>query len=284
MRHIFPGFLALSFMLPAHAGDTDVVARMGDNSLSLGDARQIAEQMQPQVLDIQGLERMIRTELIRRSVASEARKQAFDKKPEVAVQMDRAAEQALVSAYMNIIARPPADYPSDVDLKQAYESNKAAFTTPLQYRVSQIYVSGTDAKAAKLADELYRQATGKKADFAEIARKSSQHQTSAGSGGDMGWLTEKDLVPAIRASLEGLKAGETGKPVATSEGFHILKLMDRKEPELMALDKVRPSLVQTLRLRRAKEIESAYLETLLARSPVAVNGIALSELERNKKR
>jgi len=140
------------------------------------------------------------------------------------------------------------------------------------------------AAIGRQAEELHRQATRRGADFAEIARKSSQHKASADKGGDMGWLAEGDLLPAIRAALAGLKRGEVAAPVAGSEGFHIVRLAERKEAEPLSLDKVRPSLVQQLRLRRAQELEAAYLDELLAKSPVAVNGILLGELVRDAKR
>jgi len=282
-RTLISGLMALAAMPSVHAAETDVVARMGDITLSLAEARQIAGQLPAEARTPQGMDRLVRTEIMRKSVAAEARRLGIDRKPEVAALMERAAEQALVTAHMNGIARPPADYPAEDLLNQAYEANKAAFTTPPQYRVSQIYVAGTDAKAARQADELHRQATRKNADFADIARKSSQHKASADKGGDMGWLTEKDLVPAIRQALADLKKGEVGKPVAGSEGYHILRLQERKAAELLPFDKVKPALIQNLRLRKAQEIESAYLEALLSKSPVAVNGIALSELGQARK-
>lgn len=276
--------LALPLALPAQARDTDQVARMGGSSLSLAEVRQLAESLPAEARSPQALERLARTEVMRKHVASEARRQGFERKPEVAALMERAAEQVLVTSYMNSLARPPADYPGDDLVRQAYENNKAAFSTPAQYRVSQIYVAGTDAKTARQAEELHRQATRKGADFAEIARKSSQHKASADKGGDMGWLAEGDLLPAIRAALAGMKKGEVAAPVAGGEGFHIVRLADRKEAEPLSLDKVRPTLVQQLRLRKAQELEAAYLDGLLAKSPVAVNGILLGELVKDAKR
>jgi peptidylprolyl isomerase len=276
--------LALPLALPAQARDTDQVARMGGSSLSLAEVRQLAESLPAEARSPQALERLARTEVIRKHVAGEARRQGFERKPEVAALMERAAEQVLVTAYMNSLARPPADYPGDDLVRQAYENNKAAFSRPAQYRVSQIYVVGTDAKAARQAEELHRQATRKGADFAEIARKSSQHKASADKGGDMGWLAEGDLLPAIRAALGGMKKGEVAAPVAGGEGFHIVRLADRKDAEPLSLDQVKPTLVQQLRLRKAQELEAAYLEGLLAKSPLAVNGILLGELAKGAQR
>lgn len=271
----FISFFASSLSL---AADGDVVARMGDISLTVREARQLAEQNPQQAASAADLQRLLRTELVRRGVGAEARKQHFDKRPEVAARMEQAAEQALVTAYVNSIARPPHDFPSEQQLREAYDANKDAFKTVRQYRVSQIYVAGTDAKARKEAEDLYKQATRKRADFAAIARKSSQHAQSAAQGGDIGWVSERGLVPSIFKALQAMKRGEVNEPVLGLEGYHILQLEEIKEPEILPLEKVKNVLANNMRLRKAKEVEAAYLDGLLARSPIAVNEIALGEL------
>ncbi len=262
----------------AAAADPDIVARMGAVSLSEADVRAISQANPADARSAPALEKRLRTEIIRRGIAAEARRQSFDKKPEIAARMLQAADQALVASYMNGIAQPPADYPSAELLKQAYDANKDALMTPRQYRISQIYVAGTDEKARKLADEIVKAARRKGADFAALARKSSQHAASAGKGGDMGWLAETDLAPAFRQALQGLSKGDIAAAAAGAEGWHILKLVERKEAELQPFEKVRDSLARNLRLRKAAEIEQAYLEAMLARTPVSVNGIALEGL------
>jgi peptidylprolyl isomerase len=279
-RSLLALMVIIPIALPIQAGDTDVVAQMGETSLSLSEFRKLTDRNSLVDPNPQERAKMIRAEIIRKAISGEARRQSFEKRPEVAAVMDRAAEQALVTAYMNSISRPPTDYPSEDQIKQAYEANKKVFTTQPQYHVNQIYIAGTDAKAAKQADDLYRQATRKKADFAEIARQFSQHKPSAEKGGDMGWLSDKELVPAVREALGGLGKGEIGKPVVGNQGYHILRLDERKASELLPLDKVRPSLIQSLRLRKAQEIEAAYLDAMLAKTPIAVNEIALGRLDK----
>lgn len=276
-------YLLSLISLSALAADGDIVARMGEHGLTLAEVRQLAETLPAEARTATSLEKLVRTEVVRRAVAAEARRQGHDKKPEVAARMEQAARQALVSAYLNSIARPPADYPPEKLLREAYEANKEAFTTPRQYRLSQIYVAGTDDNARQLAEQLHKQASRKRADFADIARKSSQHAASAAKGGDMGWLAENDMLPAIRAALEGLKIDEVSRPVAGGEGIHILKLTERKEAEALPLDKVKDALARNLRLRKAQEIEAAYLDGLMARAPVAINEIALGGLIDQKK-
>lgn len=281
-RKFLPLFImTLQTAMPAYSADTDIVARMGEITLTVQDARQLVEQNPANMQSPEALERLVRTELMLRSLAQEARRQSFNKKPEIASRMQRAADQALVAAYMNERARPPKDFPSEEQIRQAYEAGKSSFTTPLQYRVSQIYVAGTDKAALRKAEDLRAQ-IGKKGEFAEIARKFSQHPESAAQGGDMGWLAEKDLVPAIRKPLSELGKGEISNPVAGSDGYHILMLTDTRKPEVLPLEKVKPALIQNLRMRKAAELEAAYLEDLVAKTPVAINGISLGELAAGK--
>lgn len=285
MQHLTPRLLPLLAALlatPAHAAPDDLVARMGDASITVREARQLLDQDAPegqQPLSPQVAERLMRTEAIRKSLAAEARRQGLDKRPEVAARMARAAEQMLVASYMNQIARPPVDYPSEAQIKEAYAANKASFTLPRRFHLAQIYLSGTDAKTRAKAEALYKEASGRKGtDFAVVARRDSAHQASAARGGDMGWVAETDLVPELRGAVEKLAKDGIAAPIAGKEGFHIVKLLERKEAEPMPLEQVRPTLVRELKLRRAKEIEAAYLEGLMAKTPVAINGIALEEV------
>lgn len=273
--------LSLICLSAAHAADSDIVARLGNTSLSLGEVKQItADAPDLSKVNPQELDHLIRTEVVRKELAAEARQKGLDKSPAVVAQMNRAAEQALVVAYMNGLAKPPADYPSQDEIKQAYDANKSAFVAPAQYRLAQIFVAGTDDKAAARADETYKQASAKDADFAQLARTLSQHKPSAEQGGDMGWITENNVVPAIRTALAGLSAGSVAKPVAAEDGYHIVKLLDQKASRQLTLDEVKAYLAQSLRMQRAKQTEAKYLDDLMAKTPIEINGIALGQLSR----
>jgi peptidylprolyl isomerase len=266
--------------LPALANPTDIIARMGDLTLTRAEVQQLADTNPVEARNAAGLERLVRTEIIRRAVAAEARRQGFDKRPEVMARMEQAARQALVTAYVNDLSRPPETFPSEEQLRQAYEANKAALQTPRQYRLSQIYVAGSDEAARKRAEDLAREVRRRGSDFVAVARRASQHAPSAAQGGDMGWLAEADLLPAVREAVEKAAKGDIVGPVKGPEGWHVLRVTDRKESETAPFEQVRDSLRDSLRLRRAAELEAAYLDGLLARTPVTVNGIALDEMRR----
>lgn len=272
----------------ADAGD-EVVAKMGSTQLTRAEVLKLAE---PQGEILKGdkqaaalaLEKIARAELLRRAVLADAKKAQWEKRPEAQAQMERAKEQALAAGYMNSLARPPAAYPSEEEMKQAYEANKAQFTVPAQFRIAQIYLAaGADAaRSEREINELARKTREKGADFAELARKHSTHAPSAKAGGDMGWLTEDRLQPEFRAALRNLGVGEVAKPVKSATGWHVLRLIERKESRILTYAEASAQLAQIMRLRRAEQNEREYMNKLIAQTPITVNEIALSRLVETK--
>jgi peptidyl-prolyl cis-trans isomerase SurA len=80
------------------------------------------------------------------------------------------------------------------------------------------------ATARKLAEQLENGAQ-----FTSLAEQFS-HGASATRGGDIGWVSSKNLDKAIVEALNQLSVGDISPPIATERGYHILYLRDRLEP------------------------------------------------------
>jgi parvulin-like peptidyl-prolyl isomerase len=183
----------------------------------------------------------------------------------------------LAEIYLSSVSKPSAAYPSDAEVKEAYETNKAAFFMPKSYRLAQIYVdTKPDEKAAaKQLASIKEALKAPKADFAAIAAERSQEKASAARGGELGWLAESQIQPEIRAELPDLKLGAISEPFKLNDGWHILKVLDVKEASTLTLEQARPTLVQQLRASKAKANSDAYMAELLKTNPVAINELAL---------
>ncbi|HWF45264.1 MAG TPA: peptidylprolyl isomerase [Candidatus Kapabacteria bacterium] len=69
-------------------------------------------------------------------------------------------------------------------------------------------------------------------DFATLARRYSQH-ASAADGGDLGgFFPRGTFLPEFEAAAFKLKPGEVSGVVETEQGFHIIKLIDRRGEEI----------------------------------------------------
>jgi peptidylprolyl isomerase len=271
--------LLLALPLGAAAQPDEVIAALGATELRVSDVRKLVA-AQPAAVRAQllrspaALDRLVRIELFRRVLLAEARGKGWDKRPEAIERMERAREEALVSAYVDEISRPAPDYPSEAELRAAYEANKAEFTLPRRHHVAQIYATA-EGKAAQLA----QQARAPKADFGALARAGSEHAESAARGGDMGWVADAQMLPEVAKALAGLQPGEVSAPVRSASGWHIVKLIETREAETRSFEEMRAELAAALRLRRAQDNERRHYDELLRKSPIAVNQVALIKLK-----
>jgi peptidylprolyl isomerase len=273
------------------AAQQDVIATMGAQQLRAGDLKRLIEALSPEArkrlaTDLGALDRLVREELVRQTVIAEARQQGWDKRPDVQLLMERARDQALLQAYVGNLSRPPANYPTEDEIKGYYEAAKASVTQPAEYLIAQIFVSvpeGADksqaAAAQKKAEELAARVQRAPADFAKIARESSDHKDSAAKGGDLGWVAENQLIPEVRGTVLRMTKGEVSAPIRSTSGWHIVRLSDRKPSVVQPLPSVRERLVLDMRTRKTQDAERAYIEGLLSKANVQINQTDLQKLQ-----
>lgn len=103
-----------------------------------------------------------------------------------------------------------------------------------EYRVAHIRVATPEAassqelaEAQERAETLHRRINEEDADFAALADAFSD-DPSADEGGDLGWRAEGQLPSGFRDTVTGMEPGEVSSVVQTSDGFHIIKLLDKR--------------------------------------------------------
>jgi len=67
------------------------------------------------------------------------------------------------------------------------------------------------------------------ADFNELARANSDDAGSAVKGGDLGWLSPGDTIPAFEKTMDALTIGKISEPFETQFGWHILQVLERRD-------------------------------------------------------
>ncbi|UYT22365.1 peptidylprolyl isomerase [Pseudomonas paraeruginosa] len=270
---------------PASGAAEPAVARLGALQVAPDELKALLAEVPAQTRAQLGenrdaLERWMRARLAEKALYEQASAQDWQQRPEVKTLIDAATRQIVLRTYLESVSTVPEDYPSDADLHDAYEANKAQLGVPALYRVSQIFIAtataGGPAEARKRAQELYRQAAA--GDFAELARKYSDDPQTARNGGDIGGLlAQAQLLPAIRPALERLKVGEVSEPIQGGNGFHLVKLTERRDPRLASLDEVRERLRASLRAQRQEQIAKAYLDGLVNNATLSIDGALLGK-------
>ena len=288
--------LALLMVVPALAADplpAGVAARMGDVEIRIDELRSLIDSQSPEVRaqlarNPADLQRLVRSEALRKLLASEARGKGWDKRAEVVALMELVREQALASSYLANISRPPEGFPSETEIKTVYEQNQATFTVPKQYSLAQIYVLAPPEadklaydKARAKANDLAAKAKAKGADFGALAKARSEHAESASRGGDMGWVSEANLLPELREPVGALKKGEPTGPIKSSQGWHIFRLDDTRDKAVRPFAEVRDQIVSALRQRKVQETEQAYLNFVANKNPMNLNSGEIARLLEN---
>lgn len=187
----------------------------------------------PQVRD-QAREMLVTKELI----LQEADKRGVTQKESVREQLEQSRVGILVAAVFEDYVEKEGV--TEAELKTAYESVKAQYTGK-EYHVEHILVE-KEADAKAIIAQLKAGSN-----FEEIAKAKSKDPGSAPSGGDLGWVTEKSLVPEFSKAMVQLKPGQvTDKPVKSQFGWHVIKMMDSRDMKAPSFDELKAQLKQMI--------------------------------------
>ena len=177
----------------------------------------------------------------------------------------------------------PANLVTFEEVETYYKENQQEFTTPEAVKARHILKkfpdNATDEQKAETktaAEELLETVNAELAagaDFAELATKHSEGPSAAEGGALRGrnpklppgdYFARGDMVkPFEEAAFDTLSPGEVSGLVETSYGYHIIKLEEKKPPEIQpfaqAQLEVEQKLVQVTGVDKAKEVATDLL-------------------------
>ena len=187
----------------------------------------------PQVRD-QAREMLVTRELI----LQEANNRGVMQKESVREQLEQSKMGILIAAVFEDYVEKEGV--AEAELKAAYEQVKSQYTGK-EYHVEHILVE-KEADAKAITAQI--KAGG---NFEQIAKEKSKDPGSAPNGGDLGWVSDKALVPEFSKAMVQLKKGQvTDKPVKTQYGWHIIKLDDVRDVKAPSMEEIKDQLKQMI--------------------------------------
>ncbi|MEI2806940.1 MAG: caspase family protein [Albidovulum sp.] len=193
-------------------------------------------------------------------LVQEAAKLKLADDPQIQQQLAMVQRNLLASSVVRRMLSDQA--PSEDAIKKEYETATAAMKDK-EYKASHILVDSED-KAKEVIAKLK-----KGGNFAELAKTKSS-DSSAASGGDLGWFATSMMVPPFAQAVAKLKKGQySEQPVQTPFGWHVILLEDVRDATPPSLDELKPQIAQMLQSRTVND----YLEKLKAGAKIGIKEI-----------
>jgi peptidyl-prolyl cis-trans isomerase D len=162
--------------------------------------------------------------------------------------------------------------PTDAELKQRYDASREDYKRPpsahllhILIRVDQKATPADDAAAKAKAEGIVKQLRAG-ADFAALAKANSQDPSSAGTGGDMGFVDQGRTVPAFDTAAFAVPLNTISDPIRTPEyGYHIIKVLERHEAGYRSFEEVKPQIAAVMSNELAKNRARDAITAIAAR-------------------
>ncbi|MGH0035838.1 MAG: peptidylprolyl isomerase [Myxococcota bacterium] len=272
---------AWSLVAPGEAADAPlpagVVARVNGAPIRIEDYRRLVDGLER---DMRGpidearrrhvLDRMIEEELlVQRAIALGL------------ARLDRKVRGELTSSVIqSVVAAAEDRTPSESELREFYEENRAFFSMPPRLRARQVYLRRPPRGRA--ASEAETAAIRQRAEQARalLAGGEPFEVVRAGFGDDeISPIPDTLLPPAklreyvgpsVTAAVLELEEGAFSEPLETSVGFHVLQLVEREPERIPDFETIVSQVAAEWRRRAGDAALRAYLAELRREADVSV--------------
>jgi len=223
------------------------------NFISQGNMNFNTEQGKKQILD-----ELINQELF----YLEALNNGYDKEEEYLKELEINKENILKNYALRKLLNSVSV--TEDEIVNYYNNNKESFKTAESVKASHILV-----KDEKEANDIIKEIDNGLA-FEEAATKYSSCPSKA-KGGDLGYFSKGQMVPEFENAAFAMKEGEVSEPVKTQFGYHIIKLVDKKEPVMNSFEEVKDQIGQFLLGRKQNNLYIAKTTDLRNKFDVKIN-------------
>ena len=184
--------------------------------------------------------------------------------------VDQYKQELEIDMYMDQLIKKeiePKIKITEKDSQAYYDKNKSNFETQEKVRASIMLLrfnpkegkAGEQAVLKKFESILIQVKNG--ADFGALAQQHSQ-DSLASKGGDLGFFTQKQMLPAFSSRAFKMKVGEVSEIFRTGRGFHVIKVTDRKPGSLSSFATEKEKIQKFLANKKISQATRDYIENL----------------------
>jgi peptidyl-prolyl cis-trans isomerase C len=255
----------------------ELVAKVGEVSISLGDFEQQINQQNPLVRSryksLDQKKKLLDALVEREAMVLEARRLGLDKDPEVIRGYKKILARHLVNMEFNQKRVKEIEI-SEETIENYYKENIDRYHAPDKVRIHQIFLAApaSDKKkrkaARKKAADLLKQLKAKKTDrrvFLQLARQNSDDEATKRVGGDTNFKTRAQLEetygkPFANAAFGLKQANDLSGIIQDPKGFYVLRLSGKQAAIDLPLERVKGQIRTTLFARARGEAYRAFVD------------------------
>lgn len=153
---------------------------------------------------------------------------------------------------------------ADSDMKRYFQEHRDRFALSEEYTLSEIFIQprspdDTADARGKVREVMAQLKQGES--FEDLALRFSDGP-NASHGGRLGLVRQGELLPEIERSIANLVPGGISDMIETSEGFHIVRLEDKKPKQFRPYEQVRTEIQGLVFQQKSEDVFQAWLADL----------------------
>ena len=255
-----------------------IIARFGDEEISMRDIdeqlEKLDEKTRNQYRDPQQKFMFFQQYLARKLLAKKASKMGYERDTDIQNRLDEIREQLMVDKMIQSQFKDKIQItPEDIQL--FYQARKDNYNEPVSVRISHIQLDSQE-----IAAEIYSKITTG-SDFSEMARLHSTDVSTKNQGGVINtWLRKTqqptdgiDRTKLVETALKSDK-GEITPIIKDLYGFHLVKVLDKKEAEIRSFEQVAEQVTKDYHMFKYQGVYRATMENILKVEGVKINNEA----------
>lgn len=180
-----------------------------------------------------------------RLLAQEAVRRGLDRSPQAQRRLETARERLLGNFLMENLVSTEV---TEAAIDKMYDEQVKLQQLDDEVRIRHILVETQNA-----AEEVLRKARGG-ADFTTLAFENSKDTRTRLDGGSFGWVSPNEMIDPFPSVIADTPVGEISEPFESEQGWHILKVEERRTRPPKTKDEMRPEIVTYLTFTEISKI------------------------------
>ena len=294
--------LAITFLLSlvsaqaeekkADSLDSLVVAKVGDKEIRFADLNKMIKMMPPtyksMFSNIEQIRKLLDLQINAILFSQEAKRLKLDQEPTVKGSIEEISNRILTKALIDEKVNKNVTI-TDKEIEEYYKNNQDEFKIPEKAKVSHILIKIDPEATAKVkeekkskAEEILAKAKAGE-DFSALAKQYSEDKKTSKRGGVVGFFARKSKDPEFEKAAFSLEKNEISNLVLTKKGYHIIKLLDKKEARKKSLEEAKSSIRNKLKQKKVKEGYEKLLNDLKNKDKVVIYEDVLTKIAEESK-